>query len=903
MARFDVPRPIRKSIFTISNFLGIDLSSNDVDPRRSDNCYNIIDTNGLHEKRHGFKNLGLFTPDSDPVFTWKTNILLDIFRYDNEAVMEVKIQGVLGDRHLILTKQDNFSDLGSGSGTIVYEEIITEYSINYLKKVKFGNKWYIYVLGGNTTDDIIVHTIISFTDENDVEELVGFIPTTIISRNPDGTAGTSNQDVNLLQVYRKNGFLGTAGELNYTVEDGTMTADIVTAEILQGDGSFVTITEGSGLTVNRTTNTISFTVAPGITPIDGQDNSIIQFGIELASDFSQLPINNLIVFGYENNDRLFINARDSNIDYYSAANDATYFPSKNFSVMGSDSKITGYAIVNNRLLTFKDDLNSIWSRDGALIDNTEVFPSDKVSSYEKIVDVVQNDERVIALTYTGIFEIYVSGKVYFQKRSFYVDSIFKDLDPTNFSMEIFNDKLYLKDGKFDINGIPDSDTYDYYIIDMNITSSQPYENDTQWEWYPQNGISRGNLFVDYEYLNGEKEYFIFLIDNFYVNRQYNEYSSDNFGNNFDEIPTFVYDSDTFTWTSSITINRYESYWETPFLNMGTISFAKTIRNIYLNTKNTFGDSFEVGYILPDGTTTIINEIEETNNGGFPQLLNEKEKIKKYMWIKFYIKSTFNQEYDDQLIYPTNYYKLISDNTDSMGNVDATITDLTYDLNGALFNGITSKLELQTADADYGREFITASIINDKIFTIGFEFDCDRTVDQILFSRLTIVGGNYYGFYTEIVNITGTSYLRFYVADGTPTMIERSEIILTQDNNVVLYTSDLIGFYTYLNGSFADAPPLVSIDYGWGTAGVYYPVFGQDVASLGKTPFTGYLKNLYIYYNDLYSDSTDSLFIYNNIDDLDTNPVGEIITVEENGRNMTFDTLQLEWQRAGKYRGD
>ena len=96
----------------------------------------------------------------------------------------------------------------------------------------------------------------------------GYIPTTSISRKPEG-GGTQYQDINLLTGYRKNTFCADGTSKEYYLD---------TTEIETGKTRcWIDGVETKAFTVNTLKGCITFTTAPNEPNTDGQDNVIIQF--------------------------------------------------------------------------------------------------------------------------------------------------------------------------------------------------------------------------------------------------------------------------------------------------------------------------------------------------------------------------------------------------------------------------------------------------------------------------------------------------------------------------------------------------------------------------------------------------------------------------------------------------
>ena len=99
-------------------------------------------------------------------------------------------------------------------------------------------------------------------------DVVGYIPTVLIGRSPSGSpnAGETKEKFNLLSAGFKISFSADGTATAYTLPYTVLDADTITAVV---DGT--TITEGAGLTVNRTTGVTTFSVAP----TSGTDNVVI----------------------------------------------------------------------------------------------------------------------------------------------------------------------------------------------------------------------------------------------------------------------------------------------------------------------------------------------------------------------------------------------------------------------------------------------------------------------------------------------------------------------------------------------------------------------------------------------------------------------------------------------------
>ena len=72
--------------------------------------------------------------------------------------------------------------------------------------------------------------------------------------------------------------------------------------------------------------------------------------------------------------------------------------------------------------------------------------------------------------------------------------------------------------------------------------------------------------------------------------------------------------------------------DTAFLDLGSIVQSKTVRRVTVITRPYEDSEYTLSYITNEDEQDIINK--QTPMGSFPATLQEKEKIKKVMYVKF-----------------------------------------------------------------------------------------------------------------------------------------------------------------------------------------------------------------------------------------------------------------------------
>lgn len=443
MAQFKVPKAPQKSIQLLEDFKGVDFTnaSSNIDVNRSPNCQNMIrDVPGKVRKSLGWHTVktydatksinGVFylVKDDTPIVHCGTNL------YYNDTV-------------IYSSMADNRS-----SGWVFNEKIYILDGTNYL------------VYYQTTSGDVVTHHVEDVCTN-------AYIPTVTISKNPDG-GGTSYEDLNLLQagfteqfVVDSNHSTAKTFQLSFKPLDATT----VTASILNSSGEWVSKTENTDFTVNRTDGTITFNTAPGVTPLTGEDNVKITAYRTVsgyADKIKKCKIGTL--YGIKGGkDRLFVSGNPDfiNYDWHSQQFNLTYFPDTGYSRLGSDaSAIVGYTIISNNLATHKDEVD----REQNIIMRTESTDSDNNSIFT-ITNSVQGAGAIapysfaymqtepLFLTREGVFAVTaqdITGEKYSQNRSFYINGkLLEEEHLENAYACVFNDNYWLC-----INGVA-------YILD------------------------------------------------------------------------------------------------------------------------------------------------------------------------------------------------------------------------------------------------------------------------------------------------------------------------------------------------------------------------------------------------------------------------------------------------------
>lgn len=355
-----VPAAPRVSRLNIAAFKGVDFANNatQVKPYRSPNAENITsDLAGKPVKRTGYRTVGVFGQG-------RVN---GIYRLATEDVEKVLVHA--GDKLYEWSRQ---GEVWSANGTVIKE------GFNDTRSVAFQKNKRLWILDGKT------YWVYGEFDEayscKAVSEMA-YTPTTLISRNPDGTGGTTLEGVNLLSAKRTNSFLGKADVTKYVLDSKSLDSAKVTARKLNSSGDWVDMTETTDFTVDRTAGTVTFKAAPGASPVTGRDNVEITFAktVEGAAD----KINGCTVttaYGVNGaTDRAFLSGNSAypNLLWWSAIDDPSYMPDINYAILGQDSSaIMGFSRIAGSLAVHKEDNEqdqTIFLLSGAFSEGKSVF--------------------------------------------------------------------------------------------------------------------------------------------------------------------------------------------------------------------------------------------------------------------------------------------------------------------------------------------------------------------------------------------------------------------------------------------------------------------------------------------------------------------------------------------------
>ena len=453
-----------------SQFGGVDFQSavTEIDDKRSPDALNLIaDQSGFPQKRPGYTTLATFSGVVYGIHTVTINEVEHMLVHVGTKMYEV-----------------NITYDSDGHKQATYVTLCSSMHNNYSQS--FLNEGILYILDG---DHYLQY------DGSAVTSVTGYVPTTQISAPPAG-GGEDYEDINLISSKRINLFAGTATAKEYQL-DATNITSVDKVEKRNANGTWSAVT---AYTVNTATGVVTFTTAPGVSPVTGEDNVRITFSKNTTNRRFIERCTIYTFFGVGSDNRLFLSGNPAypNRDWRSGSNNCTYFPETAYTLIGTeDSSIMGYMKQFGDLVIIKEDSD----QDATTFIRSTSTDSDGKTTFpviqglagtgaiaKRAFDVLYDDN--LFLSRQGVFSM-DSNKITFQKttqlRSFYVNSKLtaeRDLDNAfsiiwdRFYMLFVNSRVYIADALQRNNNISGSYGYEWYFWDnLPATCAGVYDGD------------------------------------------------------------------------------------------------------------------------------------------------------------------------------------------------------------------------------------------------------------------------------------------------------------------------------------------------------------------------------------------------------------------------------------------
>ena len=249
-------------------------------------------------------------------------------------------------------------------GIFFYKGKMLVHSGTKLYKVDNGTKSVIYSnLKEAASNSFIYDDVFYFKDGQHylkydgttIENVVGYVPTTTISRKPMG-GGTKYEDVNMLSDYRKNSFLADGGSFSFFLDVLNIDDDFVPVVTYNDE-----VVATSEYEVDYQEGKVTFLHAAPDAPLTtGQDNVVIEFKKAVIDKngekkYSEAIMECTLLQVFDN--RVFFSGNDEhpNVVWHCSLNDPSYVSDLDYYNEGMDSaKVKGLVAGNNALWVFRE---------------------------------------------------------------------------------------------------------------------------------------------------------------------------------------------------------------------------------------------------------------------------------------------------------------------------------------------------------------------------------------------------------------------------------------------------------------------------------------------------------------------------------------------------------------------
>lgn len=613
---YNLGSPPKLMSMTLEHFKGVDYQNNPVtmDTGRSPSAPNmIIDRSGYPQKRTGYRKILDAGQRINGIHTLKVG----------DTVKKLIHHGTI----LSLWNADN-------TLTNVYLDLKDERSTSFQKDKR------LYILDGKA---FLVYG--EFDGAFSCKRVDSIAETSVvfIARKPTG-GGVKYEGINMISDSRTYSFLGTATDTAYTLD--TDITEVVKVEKLNTNGDW-DVVDASSYTVNNTTGVVTFTAAPGVSPTTGADNIKIEFkkpNAEYKAMINKCTIANIFTVGA--GDYIFLTGNDShpNRDWRSKVNDPTVFSDLSYSTIGQDNTdIMAYVNLNGEQAIIKESNNqdvSIYIRSANVAENGTVsFPikqgiasSGCVSKY--CTTNLRDDN--LFLSEDGVTSLNTSlvSQTSSHNRSYYVNPDLTKKNLRNAVAIVFDSKYYLavdnqvyiadsRQKEYNRNDFSDSFIYEWcHWTDIPVRI-----------WHNNDGILS---FADN--LGGLFEF-----------QQANEYATGD-----------VYKDED---------RPVHAHWDTPFMDFGTISNYKTLKNMHMVLQPNIRTSVDISFKGKDSGSVPLTryaDMFDWNNidfnrfsfisDGSPLVIPLNHKVKKFTLLQIRFANGLNEPfglYKAQVSYTVN----------------------------------------------------------------------------------------------------------------------------------------------------------------------------------------------------------------------------------------------------------
>ena len=300
-----------------------------------------------------------------------------------------------------------------------------------------------------------------------------YVPTITIGRSAAG-GGSAFEPFNLIGKRFREEFSSAAGDKTFQLSFGGLVPGSVSVEVLAAgsavyDRRWTSLVPGTDFSADEETGAVTLVSAPGVSPIEGEDNVRITAAVEIEGypeRINRCRVSALYGVGGAEN-RLFLTGNPDfpGVDWHSEMNDLCYFGESWYSEMaGGKSAFLGYSRLGDLLVTHSEDAendSTVFLRQGVIMDGEAAFPMTNILHGPGAVSLSgfgNLGEEPLFLTKSGVFALTAhdaSGEKYAQNRSWFINKALTKSDALgssvfcpygHFMLVSAGSRLYLLDG-------------------------------------------------------------------------------------------------------------------------------------------------------------------------------------------------------------------------------------------------------------------------------------------------------------------------------------------------------------------------------------------------------------------------------------------------------------------------
>ena len=300
-----------------------------------------------------------------------------------------------------------------------------------------------------------------------------YVPTITIGRSAAG-GGSAFEPFNLIGKRFREEFSSAAGDKTFQLSFGGLVPGSVSIEVLAAgsavyDRRWTSLVPGTDFSADDETGAVTLVSAPGVSPIEGEDNVRITAAVEIEGypeRINRCRVSALYGVGGAEN-RLFLTGNPDfpGVDWHSEMNDLCYFGESWYSEMaGGKSAFLGYSRLGDLLVTHSEDAendSTVFLRQGVIMDGEAAFPMTNILHGPGAVSLSgfgNLGEEPLFLTKSGVFALTAhdaSGEKYAQNRSWFINKALTKSDALgssvfcpygHFMLVSAGSRLYLLDG-------------------------------------------------------------------------------------------------------------------------------------------------------------------------------------------------------------------------------------------------------------------------------------------------------------------------------------------------------------------------------------------------------------------------------------------------------------------------